>query len=78
MNNPMEMIKGFMGNGLSPEQMIMKIMGNKNPMINNLIQMAQKGNQQDIMKFAENIYKEKCPNKNFQDDFENFMKQIKS
>lgn len=74
--NPMEMMKVFMNKGGSPQQMIMNMLGkNSNPMISNLIEMAEKGDNQGIENFARNLFKEK--GKNFDDEFANFMKQVK-
>ena len=57
-------------------QMIMNMLGkNSNPMISNLIEMAEKGDNQGIENFARNLFKEK--GKNFDDEFANFMKQVK-
>lgn len=74
--NPMDMMKTLMNNGGSPQQMIMNMIGkNSNPMINNLMSMAQKGDTQGIENFARNIFNEK--GKNFDEEFANFMKQVK-
>ena len=39
--NPVEMIKGFMGQGMNPEQILQNMMGknNNNPVFNNLIKV---------------------------------------
>lgn len=77
MNNPIEVIKAFMSRG-GPKQFIeqemMKSIVNQNPMIGNLIGMANKGNNQGIENFARNICKEK--NIDFDKEFAKFMKQI--
>jgi hypothetical protein len=44
--NPMEILKGFMGKGGNPQELVQRAMGNNsNPMINNLLSMAQSGNE---------------------------------
>lgn len=57
MNN-IEMIKNFMTNGLTPKGIAKQMMGN-NPMFNNLIQMAENGDNKSIENFARNLFKEK-------------------
>lgn len=62
MNNPMEMIKMFMQK-------------NNNPMMNNLIQMAQRGDTKGVENFARNLCKEK--GLDFDKEFTAFMSQFK-
>ena len=58
--NPFNIIKGFMTRGMTPKGIVMNIMGgNKNPIFNNLVEMAEKGDNQGVEKFAKNIMKEK-------------------
>lgn len=76
MNNPIEMIKGLMSKGESPQQMITNMISqNSNPIMQNLMQMAQNGNIQEVENFARNICKEKGID--FDKEFSNFMKQIR-
>lgn len=74
---PINMIKRFINNEMSPQQIIMQaIQGNNfNPMLTNLIGMAEKGNKQDIENFARNLFKEK--GRDFDKEFSEFMSQIK-
>lgn len=72
--NPVQLIKTYMGMN-SPEQIIYQMMGNNNPMLNNLIQMAKNGKKQDIENFARNYCKEH--GKNFDTEFNKFMKNFK-
>lgn len=75
MNNPIQMIKGMMGK-LSPQQMVMNMLGgNDNPMINNLKEMAQNGNQEGIETFARNMFKEQ--GRDFDKEFASFMSNFK-
>lgn len=72
--NPIEMLKNFKGK--NPQEIILnQMMGNiNNPMIKNLINMAQKGENQNIETFARNFMKEQ--GKDFDKEFANFMKQL--
>ena len=72
-NNPINIIKMLMTKG-NPQQMLKKMVGN-NPMINNLIDMAQSGNSKGVEEFARNFYKERC--KDFDKEFKEFMSQFK-
>lgn len=61
MNNPIEMIKAIK----NPKEFVMNYMKqNNNPILNNLINEAQKGNTQSIEQFANNMLKEKGLNIN--------------
>lgn len=75
MNNLMqiiEMLKGIK----DPKQAVMNIAkNNTNPMIKNLIDMAEKGDNQGIENFARNIFKEQ--GRNFDEEFSEFTKNFK-
>ena len=59
MNNPINMIKLMMGK-MSPKDMAMSMLkNNSNPMLSNLIDMANKGDTKGVEDFARNIMKEK-------------------
>lgn len=75
--NPMEMLKSFMGKGGSPEKFLMNMIGSKNsnPMINNLMQMANNGNMKGVETFARNFFNER--GKDFDKEFSEFMKNFK-
>lgn len=73
MNNPIDMIKMMMSKG-NPTQMLQKMVGN-NPMMANLINMAQQGNSKGVEEFARNFYKER--GKDFDKEFGEFMKNFK-
>ena len=76
MNNPLEIVKSFMGKGGNPQQIIENVMkNNNNPMMNNLLQMAQKGDKQGIENFARNLYKEQ--GRDFNKEFADFMSNFK-
>lgn len=73
MNN-IELIKNFMTKGMTPKGIAMQMMGN-NPIFTNLINMAEKGDNKGVEKFAKNILKEK--NLNYDEEFKKFMDAIK-
>ena len=75
-NNPIEMIKLFMGEHKTPEQILQKMMkDNGNPVLNNLINMAKTGDSKGVENFARNICKEK--GKDFDKEFSGFMSNFK-
>lgn len=73
--NPMQMLQMLMQGGKNPQQMIMNMIGKNNPMINSLMDMANKGDNKGIEKFARNICKEK--GMDFDKDFSNFMNNVR-
>lgn len=74
MNNSMEMIKTIMSNK-NPQQVIQNMIGNNtNPMLNNLINMAQNGDTKGVENFARNIFKEK--GRDFDKEFSDFIINI--
>ena len=75
MNNSMEMIKNIMSNK-NPQQVIQNMIStNTNPMLNNLINMAQNGDTKGVENFARNIFKEK--GRDFDKEFSDFMSNFK-
>ena len=75
MNNPMQIIEMLKG-VKDPKQAVMNIAkNNTNPMIKNLIDMAEKGDNQGIENFARNIFKEQ--GRNFDEEFSEFTKNFK-
>ena len=75
--NPIEILKGFMGKGGNPQELVMRAMGinNNNPMISNLVNMAKNGNAQGVEQFARNYLKEK--GMDFDKEFSSFMSNFK-
>lgn len=58
MNNA-NMLKMFMNSGKTPKDIAIQMMGNyNNPVINNLIQMAEKGDYKGVENFARNMFRE--------------------
>ena len=77
MNNPLNTIKNYIKQQGNPRDLLINFMtqNNQNPMINNLINMAQKGNVAEVEKFARNIYKEQ--GRGFDKEFSAFMQNFK-
>lgn len=73
--NPMQMLQSFLGRGMSPQQIISQMSGNKNPMITNLMNMMQTGDSKGVEDFARNIFKEK--GRDFDKEFGEFKKNFK-
>lgn len=66
--NPLELIKAIK----NPQEFVMNMVStNTNPMLKNLVEMAQKGDKQGIENFARNIFKEKG------EDYDKIMSSLK-
>lgn len=75
MNDMMSFIKGMLGK-MNPQQIVMNmIKNNSNPIIANLISMAQQGNTAGVENFARNYLKEN--GKDYDSEFSNFMNNFK-
>ena len=74
MNNSLDMIKSFMNSGGNPQQFIQNLKNN-NPMLSNIIQMAQKGDAKGVENFARNLFKEN--GRDFDKEFASFMSNFK-
>lgn len=72
--NPADIVKGFMAKGMTPKGIVKNMVGN-NPIFNNLIEMAEKGDEKGVETFARNLLKQK--NLNFDEEFKKFMDAIK-
>lgn len=69
MNNPMDLIKAIK----DPRQFVLsQIDINDNPMLKNLVEMAEKGDREGIETFAKNIFKEN--GRNFEKEYSELMK----
>ena len=76
MKNAIGFIKALMGKTNDPKQIIEQMVGtNDNPVVNNLVQMAQKGDYQGLENFARNIFKER--GQDFDKEFADFMSNFK-
>lgn len=71
----MNLIKQFMGT--NPKQFLLEqvMQNNSNPMINNLLQMAKKGDTKGVETFARNFMQERGVD--FDKEFANFMQNWK-
>ena len=73
--NPLNMIKSMMGN-MNPKNMAMNMLkNNTNPIFNNLIDMANKGDTKGVEDFARNYMKSQ--GKDFDQEFNNFKNMFK-
>jgi hypothetical protein len=75
MNNPMQfmnMLKGFKN---PKDAVISMIKSNNNPMIKNLVEMAEKGNSKGVEEFARNLYAQQ--GRDFDKEFGEFMNNFK-
>lgn len=77
--NPMQLIQQMFSKGNNPQQIVtgmMKMMGGNNPMISNLISIAQAGNNGDVEAFARNMFNER--GRDFDKEFGEFMSNFKT
>lgn len=75
MNNPMQIINMLKGIKNPKEAVISMVKSNNNPMIKNLVEMAEKGNTEGVENFARNIFKEQ--GRDFDKEFGEFTKNFK-
>lgn len=74
--NPMQII-AMIKNGQNPQQLVLSMLENQmggTPMGNNLLQMARKGQSDDIEKFARNLFESR--GLNFDKEFNSFKSQM--
>ena len=75
MNNQMQIINMLRGMQ-NPKDAVMNIVkSNNNPMIKNLVEMAEKGDRQGVENFARNLMKEQ--GKDFDKEFGDFINNFK-
>lgn len=60
----------------NPKELVMQMLGNQNPIFNNLINMAQENNVSSLENFARNVCKEK--GLDFEKEMSNFITNLKS
>lgn len=72
--NPTNFIKNYMLRGLTPKGIVKQLAGN-NPMLGNLINMAEKGEIDKIKQFAINYCNSN--NINFDEELNKFMSNFK-
>lgn len=72
--NPMQLLQNFIMKGLSPQRIVTQMV-NSNPMVTNLIKMANSGDTRGVENFARNMFKEK--GRDFDKEFSEFRKNFK-
>ena len=75
MNNSMQFINMLKGIKSPKDAVINMIKSNNNPMIKNLVEMAEKGNTEGVDNFARNIFKEQ--GRDFDKELGEFTKNFK-
>ena len=71
--NPMQIMN--MIKNKNPQDLIISMIGNQNPMINNLMKLAKSGNKTEIENIARNMCKE--TGIDFDKEFSSFMENFK-
>ena len=72
--NPVNMLKQYMLQGFTPQNILSKL-NISNPILNNVIAMAQNGNTKGVETFARNICKQK--GLDFDTEFNKFKSSLK-
>ena len=75
MNNPMQFMNMLNGIKNPKEVVISMIKSNNNPMVKNLVEMAEKGDNKGIETFARNMFKEQ--GRDFDSEIKQFMTNFK-
>lgn len=75
MNNPMQIINMLKGMKNPKEAVISMVKSNNNPMIKNLVEMAENGNSKGVEDFARNLYAQQ--GRDFDKEFNEFMSNFK-
>ena len=75
MNNPMQFMNMLKGIKNPKDAVINMIKKNNNPMIKNLVEMAEKGDSKGIEEFARNLYAQQW--RDFDKEFGEFMNNFK-
>ena len=75
MNNPMQMMNLLKGVKSPKDAVINMIKSNNNPMVKNLVEMAEKGDNKGIETFARNMFKEQ--GRDFDSEIKQFMNNFK-
>ena len=72
--NPIQILQNFISKGLSPQKIAEQMIGN-NPVMANLVKMANAGDTDGVEKVARNIFKEK--GRDFDKEFSEFKSKFK-
>lgn len=75
MNNPMQFMNMLKGIKNPKDAVINMVKSNNNPMIKNLVEMAEKGDNDGIENFARNMFREQ--GRDFDSEIKQFMNNFK-
>ena len=76
MNNPLNLMKAFMKGRNSPQELAKTMLSkNTNPLLQNIVTMANNGDTKGVENFARNMCKERGID--FDKEFSEFMKNFK-
>lgn len=75
MNNPLQFISVLKSIKNPKETVFQLLKRNNNPIMKNIVEMAEKGQNDKIEEFARNLFKEQ--NRDFDKEFSEFMKNFK-
>lgn len=75
MNNPMQIMQLLRGIKNPKETVFQLMKGNNNPIMKNLVEMAEKEDKEGVENFARNLYNQQ--GKDFDKDFSEFMNNFK-
>lgn len=75
MNNPMQFMNMLKGIKNPKETVLNMVKSNTNPMVKNLVEMAEKGDKDGIENFARNIFKEQ--GRDFDKEYSELMNYFK-
>ena len=75
MNNPMQFMNMLKSIKNPKEVVINMIKSNNNPMLKNLVEMAEKGDTKSVENFARNFYAQR--GRDFDKEFNNFKDMFK-
>lgn len=75
MNNPMQFMSMLKSIKNPKDAVISMIKSNNNPMIKNLVEMAEKGDKEGVENFARNLYAQQ--GRDFDKEYSKFMEMMK-
>ena len=75
MNNPMQFMNMLRSIKNPKDAVINIIKSNNNPMVKNLVEMAEKGDSKGVETFARNLYAQQ--GRDFDKEFDEFMSNFK-
>lgn len=71
---PFDIIKNYMTRGLTFKGIVKNMVGNNNPIVSNLIEMADRGDGKGVETFARNLLKER--GMDLDKELENFKRTL--